>query len=461
MPDSELREKVARLEAELAAARIQRRLMETFVSGASSGEDRELLDTLLQTTLDAASDLCGAEKGSLFLLDESGAVMDSILTRREASADQRKRLIGTVFDKGLAGWVNRHHKVGLIRDTRRDDRWLTLPNQPYSVLSALAVPVLSRRSGLLAILILLHSEENRFDGRTAELMQATAYQIAVVLENVHLYTRLEETLERAEAYSKALDRELDKGRKIQQDFLPDHIPQPDGWSVAAFFQPALQVSGDFYDAFTLPGGYLGLVIADVCDKGVGSALFMALFRSLIRIYSGHLLPDTAATGWSPAQALEAVPLTNDYIAETHGEEGMFATLFFGVLDPRTGTLDHINAGHEPPFLLRNDGGIVPIRAGGPSVGIMPDVPYRKERVTLGPGDMLLGYTDGVSEALDTGENLFTKHRLEGILRERSGGTDAAELIESIMQQLRNHMEGASQADDITMIAVLCRGIAIS
>src|SRR6185295_3398345 len=146
-------------------------------------------------------------------------------------------------------------------------------------------------------------------------------------------------------YAKSLERELEIGREIQRSFLPEELPRAEGWEIAARFRPARQVAGDFYDAFALPSsGRIGLVVADVCDKGVGAALFMALFRSLVRATATGMAWEADAA----AGLLRVVRLTNDYIARTHGRSNMFATLFFGVLDPATGDLAYVNGGHEAP-----------------------------------------------------------------------------------------------------------------
>ncbi|MGD9013997.1 MAG: GAF domain-containing protein, partial [Desulfobacterales bacterium] len=350
-----LKVELTRLKSEKAAFQAQSRLLENFVSLARSAGKVEKLISILQQTLEVFVDLTGAEKGSLFLLNRDGVVIESILTRADATPEQRSQLIGHVLDKGLAGWVRRHRRIGLIEDTQTDDRWLDLPDQPYSVRSALSVPIL-RDEKLLGLLTLLHAQKGHFNPQTAELMEMTAGQIAIALENARLYAKLEKSyhsLERAkaaiESYSNALNAELEKGKKIQRDFLPNEIPQVKDWEISTCFHPARQVSGDFYDAFLLPGSYMGLVIADVCDKGVGSALYMALFRSLMRVFSGHI----SLGEWSSAHSiqkgngagesdlnlmLQAVSLTNDYISLEHGHETMFATLFFGVLNPATGDL---------------------------------------------------------------------------------------------------------------------------
>jgi sigma-B regulation protein RsbU (phosphoserine phosphatase) len=451
---SALREELNRLRNEKSAFKAQSKLLEKFVSLArSSGKDKMLIK-ILQKTLEVFAELTGAEKGSLFLLDRKGVVIESILTRSDATPEQRSKLIGHVLDKGLAGWVRRHHEVGLIVDTREDDRWLDLPDQPYTVRSALAVPIV-RDEKLLGLLTLLHAQTGHFSKETAELMKMIAGQIAIALENARLYAKLSN-------YSKALNAELEKGKKIQRDFLPADIPQIPGWEINTCFHPARQVSGDFYDVFMLPGNYVGLVIADVCDKGVGSALYMALFRSLIRVFSGQI----SLGGWSVtksrqdknetleadvARMLQAVPLTNDYISEEHGQEVMFATLFFGVLNPTSGDLSFINGGHEPPCIIGPSGIKQSLRAKGPVVGVITGAEFEIQQARLEYGDILIGYTDGVTEALSPQKILFTKDRLFTLIE--TPVASANELIERIKTHLFRHIDNAPQFDDITMLAV--------
>ena len=464
----ELKGELARLKSEKAAFQTQSKLLENFVALARSSEKEKMLPAMLQTTLDLSAELAGAEKGSLFLLEKNGVVTDSILTRADTTPEQRSKLIGTVLDKGLAGWVRRNRQIGLITDTKSDDRWLDLPNQPYTVGSALAVPIL-RGDDLLGILTLLHTNPGHFDKESAELMQMTAAHIGSALENASLYSKLDESyrsLEQAkaeiEAYSKALDMEMEKGKKIQRDFLPRTIPYLPGWEIAFYFHPARQVSGDFYDAFMLPEGRLGLVIADVCDKGVGSALYMALFRSLIRVFSGEITLRGVSVPGSEGdteqisaidlgRSLHAVPLTNDYIAQEHGHEGMFATLFFGILEPATGQMAFINGGHEPLFIINADGVKESLPAAGPVIGMMSGSKFKVQLTHLEPGDILIGYTDGVTEALSPEKALYTKKRLLSILE--NPASSASELIEQIKTDLFSHVKDAPQFDDITMLAV--------
>lgn len=449
-----LKKELAQLKSEKAAFQAQSKLLENFVSLARSTGKEEKLISILQQTLEVFVGLTGAEKGSLFLLDRNGVVIESILTRADATPEQRSQLIGRVLDKGLAGWVRRHRQIGLIEDTQTDDRWLDLPDQPYSVRSALAVPIL-RDEKLLGLLTLLHARTGHFSQEIADLMEMTAVQIAIALENARLYAKLEN-------YSQALNAELEKGKKIQRDFLPNKIPQIPGWEIETSFYPARQVSGDFYDAFMLPGNYIGLVIADVCDKGVGSALYMALFRSLMRVFSGQI----SLAGWSAARSastekstvevdlfrmLQAVSLTNDYISLEHGHETMFATLFFGILNPDTGEIAYINGGHEPLYIIGKSGIKETLKAAGPVVGIITGAEFKIQQSQLEPGDILIGYTDGVTEALSPRQTLYSKEKFRALLEVQA--SSAIELIERIQTDLFDHIDNAPQFDDITMIAV--------
>jgi sigma-B regulation protein RsbU (phosphoserine phosphatase) len=463
-----LKKELTRLKSEKAAFQTQSKLLENFVALARSSEKEKMLPAMLQTTLDLSAELTDAEKGSLFLLAKNGVVTESILTRSDITAEQRSRLIGSVLDKGLAGWVRRNRQIGLISDTSKDDRWLDLPNQPYTVGSALALPIM-RGEDLLGILTLLHARPGHFDTDNAELMQITAVQIGSALENASLYSKLDESyrsLEQAkskiETYSNALDAEMEKGKKIQREFLPRTTPYFPGWEIAFYFHPAKQVSGDFYDAFALPGERLGLVIADVCDKGIGSALYMALFRSLIRVFSGQInlrglsvpgseIDTEELTTIDLNQSLHAVTLTNDYIAQEHGHEGMFATLFFGVLDPASGQMAYINGGHEPLFIVNASGVKASLRAAGPVIGMMSGAKYKIQLTQLEPGDILIGYTDGVTEALSPENKLFTKERFLATLEKSPSSASA--LIEQIKTDLHKHVNDAPQFDDITMLAV--------
>ena len=271
---------------------------------------------------------------------------------------------------------------------------------------------------------------------------------------------------------KEAERELEIAREIQSSFLVKDYPQPVGWEIATLIRPARQVSGDFYDVFPISTSrHIALIMADVCDKGVGAALYMAIFRSLFRAYSdqqyilrwagvpaenrgespsGVFRRDALLASGAPSLK-NAIDLTNNYIASHHSNSNMFATVFFGLLDPADGTLLYINAGHEPPLLISN--GILKQRLDptGPAVGMLPDMEFGLERVSLDPGDALVLYTDGVTDARNAENDFFSEERLIESALQPSGSAQAR--LGNIVSSVDTHTSGREQYDDITLLAV--------
>lgn len=441
----------------------QNRLFETFINRARSPVDSDILKGTMQNALDIAAQFSGAEKGGLFLLDKNGVVTDSILTRDEANEEKRSDLIGKVIDKGLAGWVKNNLCVGLVTDAQTDERWLTLPGQPYSVRSALAVPVI-RNDTLFGIITLMHSLPSQFDQSIIGFIRQVADQMSLVIENAKLYKDLEQSnvlLEKAkqstEKYALALDDECKKGKKIQKDFLPRHLPDVKNFDIASYFHSALQLSGDFYDLFELPDNHIGFVVGDVSGKGVGAALFMALTRSLLRIFSGSFTSgdfrgSPVNHGFLPGDALKAVFLTNEYLAKEHGEDGMFVTLFFGIIDRSTGKMFYVNAGHEPVLVIGKNSIKQSLAATGPVLGPFKGAIYESETLQLEKDDLLFSYTDGVTEARSETRQFYTRSRLENLVKEGFQGSAEA-FLEIIKSDLFEFIGKASQSDDITMLAI--------
>ena len=271
---------------------------------------------------------------------------------------------------------------------------------------------------------------------------------------------------------KQAERELEIAREIQNSFLVKDYPQPEGWEIASYLRPARQVSGDFYDVFPITASrQIALIMADVCDKGVGAAMYMAIFRSLLRAYSDQQyiirwagVPaasrDESTTGVfrrdqilaSGAPSLKnAIDLTNNYIATHHGNSNMFATVFFGLLDPTNGELLYINAGHESAFVISGDQLKKRLDPTGPAVGMLPNMEFKIEQVTVAPGDSLLLYTDGITDALNPRQEQFAEHRL--VESATSPAPSAQARIQNVMAALDKHIAGREQYDDVTLLAV--------
>jgi len=265
-------------------------------------------------------------------------------------------------------------------------------------------------------------------------------------------------------------RDVQIGQQIQLSFLPEKLPQPPGWETATRFEPAPEVAGDFYDSFSLPNHHISLIMGDVCDKGITAALFMALFCSLLRAftqqhYSARLLDhldqdskvETSHEWRRPIDSVDrlalknAIELTNSYILNNHSSSNMFATIFFGILDPVSGVLIYINAGHEPPLIYHQGEVKERLRPTGLAVGMMPDVDYEIQQTQLDPGDMLLIYTDGVIEVRNPSGRSFGRERLLELLDKPD--LSATALLSQIETTLRAHIGEAAQVDDITTLAV--------
>jgi sigma-B regulation protein RsbU (phosphoserine phosphatase) len=271
---------------------------------------------------------------------------------------------------------------------------------------------------------------------------------------------------------KQAEKELEIARQIQFSFLVKDYPQPEGWEIATQIRPARQVSGDFYDVFPITTSkQIALIVADVCDKGVGAAIYMAIFRSLFRAYSDQQYiirwagVPSANRGESPsgvfrrdailasgAPSLQnAIDLTNNYIATHHGNSNMFATVFFGLLDPTTGQLLYINAGHESPLVVSNGTLKKRLDPTGPAVGMLPNMTFKIEEITLESEDSLVLYTDGITDALNPAEEQFAEPRL--IRAATFAAPSAQARIQNIMTALDAHIDQREPYDDVTLLVV--------
>lgn len=258
----------------------------------------------------------------------------------------------------------------------------------------------------------------------------------------------------------AYQKELEIGRRIQADFLPASIPVIDNWEVAAWFEAAREVAGDFYDVFKLKNSpLLAIVIGDVCDKGVGAALFMTLFRSLIRASSLYGYGDSSLVKTAPDEAvgtpgeilLNSILTTNRYIATTHAGSSMFASVFFGLLDTQTGNLSYVNAGHEAPMIFRQNEEVDLLDITGGVVGLFPAANFTVETTTLNKGDLIFTYTDGINEAKNLDGQQFGEERILKASVPKENNIET--FLGTILDAVQNFRGKAEQSDDITMLAL--------
>jgi sigma-B regulation protein RsbU (phosphoserine phosphatase) len=281
------------------------------------------------------------------------------------------------------------------------------------------------------------------------------FQIEEVLARVETHLALRRLQKQLQDANRRMERELALAGQVQASFLPRALPEIPGWQLAVALNPARETSGDFYDVNLLPNGCLGLLVADVVDKGVGAALFMALSWSLIRTYAVEY-------PMQPETVLGAV--NRSILKETSAEQ--FVTVFYGILDPVTGTLVYCNAGHCPPYLFRAQdlAEVHKLDPTGPALGIFEDKAWVQGVVQLGPGDVLVLYTDGVTEARQGPGMLFGDERLLQAVRTGLGspearGPSAQEVLDSIMAEVGQFVSGAPQSDDIALVVLVREAVA--
>ncbi len=240
-----------------------------------------------------------------------------------------------------------------------------------------------------------------------------------------------------------IEQELRVAQLIQQHFLPSALPDLPGWHVAAYYQPAREVGGDFYNFIDLPGGQVGIIVGDVTDKGVPAALVMATTHSILRAEAPRLV--------APAQVLERA---NDLLVDEMPAH-MFVTCLYAVLDPASGRLRYANAGHNLPY-LRTDGGVSELRATGMPLGLMPGMRYEEKATALAYGDGLLLHSDGLAEAHGPGREMFGFPRLAKLVGDRPGGESLIDLLLAELAKFTG--PGWEQEDDITLVTVQCTGV---
>jgi len=298
----------------------------------------------------------------------------------------------------------------------------------------LAVPLVSQGELIGVLNLGPRRSEQEYSSDDRKLLENLAAQAAPALRVGQLVRE-----QQAEAATRQrFEQELEVARLIQQNFLPKQLPELPGWQVSAYYRPAREVGGDFYDVIPLPGGRVGFVIGDVTDKGVPAALVMAATRSVLRATAQRLV--------EPGAVLE---LVNEHLVPDMPEK-MFVTCLYGVLEPETGRFRFANAGHDLPYVKTADGS-VELRARGMPLGLMTGMSYEENETVLAPGQSMLLHSDGVVEAHSPEGAMFGFPRLKEAVATYPGGGD---LIDRVLNDVHEHTgPDADQEDDITMMTL--------
>jgi sigma-B regulation protein RsbU (phosphoserine phosphatase) len=333
--------------------------------------------------------------------------------------------------------LNSNEPARLYRDD--PDAWYlmagTAERRALELLNAELLIPLPGRNRLMGIMALGPKRSEAAWSRTdLQVLQTVARQTGLALE----VSELAHSLATEAAHRERVNREMEIAREVQERLFPQEMPAIVGASLAGACRAALGVGGDYYDVFSLEDGRLGLAIGDVSGKGISAALLMASLRASLRGVSLN----------SPRNFAELMHKVNVLVYEASASN-RYATFFFAAYDPKTRRLECVNAGHNPPVLLRN-GEVIRLEAGGPVVGLLPFAPYAEQALTLEPGDLLLLYTDGISEAMTHADEEWGEDRMiEAATKAR--GKHADEILSAMFAACDKFTAEAPQHDDMTML----------
>jgi serine phosphatase RsbU (regulator of sigma subunit) len=393
------------------------------------------LDQLLTATLQRVQAALGAPAASLLTVEGDQLVFQVALGVVAAEIKPFRIPI----DQGIAGWVVQNARGVIVNDVQNDPRFFRQPDAKSGFItqSLIAAPLLvkDRPIGVIE----LFNKQGGFTNADLELLTAIASSASIAIDNARLY--------QAAVEKGRMERELQMALNVQTGLLPGKPPEIPGWDFAAFWQPAREVSGDFYDFIHLgkipsdQAGLLGLVIADVTDKGMPAALFMAYTRSILRA-SVHQIsaPD------------EGISQANQLICH-ESTHGLFVTMFYGQLNTATGELIYVNAGHNPPLHYHAATGLLErLMPTGIPIGVVEGFSYKQQRTSLETGDFLFCYTDGITEAINPEEDEFGLTQLEKVIL-KAKDASPQELAEVVDQSLIAFTQSDVLFDDKTIVVV--------
>lgn len=359
----------------------------------------------------------------IFLVDE--------LAQIECVAASLESLVGSRRKKGigLVGTAIAEGRQIIVGDTRADKRFLFEPSMPNALSEAVLPLKISDR--VIGALDLESDRERAFSDEDARYLEVLAQQVAIAVEDARLY---QASLERNQ-----LEQELNFAREIQTSFLPKVTPAVEGWSIAGGWQAARQVGGDFYDFIQIEPDDWGIVIADVADKGVPAALFMVMSRTLMRA--------VAISGRAPAKALIRV----NHLIQSDSAADLFVTMLYARWDACTGRVTYSNAGHNPP-LLCTQGEVQVCRSRGMALGIADQIVVDSNEIMLQAGDVLLLYTDGFTDALNSDYEEFGMVRLQTALQ-AAHHLDAAGIVAALQKAVGDFAGDEPTFDDQTLVVI--------
>ncbi len=390
------------------------------------------LEQLLRRMVNKLVEALDAERGTLYLIDQDRGELFSLILMEDTN---KLHEIRVKVGEGIAGHVAATGEVLNIRNAQMDPRF----NPDFDRITGfhsqtlLAAPMRNTQQKLIGVVQVLNKRGGPFRVRDERLLVAMASQAAVSIENARMHAR--------EIEQRLVNQELETARRIQTSFLPQIVPQHPGWELAAYWRPMYDVAGDFYDFTLLPDGRLAVTIADVSGKGIPAALFMALSVTVMRF--------ALSLGFAPADLLVRA---NQTIADSQ-QSMMFTTAFLAYLNLSNGEVQFASAGHNPPLHFRAETGQCHyLTAPGVAMGIFRNAVYEERVLPMNKGDVLVLYTDGITECNDAQHEEFGVERLETLVVEHAG-LPAQALSDEIVRAVQAHAGGEGAFDDETLVII--------
>ncbi len=389
------------------------------------------LDSLLQHIVEKSMHLMHAESGSLMLFTEDGTELEFKVALGPKSKDVKPFRVKV--GQGISGWVAKYGKPILIKDAYKDERFDPSfdKRSGYRTRSFLCVPLKYKDHILGVVTILNRLDRKPFTEKDQQMLMTFATQAALAIENTRL---LKEALEK-----ERLKADLKIAAEIQSLLIPQKLPQIEELELSAVYIPCKEMSGDFYDVFPLSDGKWVFIMADVSGKSVPGAMLMSNFQATIRTYfqfNSDLI-------W----ILENI---NQLLIE-HTTSDRYITVFTALYDPQTNRFTSVNAGHNPPLVIRANGQVSKLDKGGIFLGILP-WNYEKQDFPFDRDDLLIMYTDGLVEAMNHKEEEFGLERLKKLaLEHRDEPLDV--LKDRVVRAVQEHAGGKSLDDDFTLLIV--------
>jgi sigma-B regulation protein RsbU (phosphoserine phosphatase) len=384
------------------------------------------LEEVLSLIIDALKHVVHYDAAGIYLIEAKSQQIEAETIRGydpEMDATVRVKV-----GEGVMGWAAKQGQVINVPDVSQEPRYVNARRRTHSEVAA----PLKSGGQIIGVFNLESDAPNAYDEDDVDLLTAFASQAAVAIENARLF---KQTLE-----MRRLEHELAVARGIQKSFLPQHAPWLEGFDLAGMNQPSEEVGGDYFDFIPISPGQLGLVIADVSGKGIPAALIMAGFRAslLAEIRNNYAIAEICSK-------------VNTLLRESTALD-QYVTALYGVLDAQRRIFTYANAGHNPPILLSADGAVRRLDTGGLALGFLETARYLEEPIQLRPGDCLIFYTDGLTEADNKSEEEFGEERLVRVARQ-SLHLPAEALQRAIYDQVLEYAALSGLRDDVTIIVL--------